>query len=338
MGGDYPPQKLFEAVMQFSRKLSFPNSLVVFAEESIVRDLLHAHAGFLSTSSGKRMSFVGASQTIGENESPHETIRRKKDSSIALGIRMHSEGKIDAFISAGNTSVLILSAILTLDCLPGIDRPALLATLPSEEGPVAVLDVGANVSCKPKHLIQFAMMGAIYQQCSTGISVPRVGLLNIGAEAQKGTAGLREVYKALDAYCKNLDDAPSQPKMQFVGNVEGREVFQGLIDVLVTDGFTGNVFLKTAEGASSFILNETKRVFKSKIPEESKYILQSLYRHLDYSEYPGAILCGIEGVVVKVHGSSGPKGLFNGIKGTFHLLEQNLVKRIKKQLQVGVIA
>jgi glycerol-3-phosphate acyltransferase PlsX len=335
MGGDYPPQKLFEAVMQFVKKLSFPNSLVDNAEESIVAGIRHAHASFLSTSAGKKITLVGASQVIGEEESPLQTIRRKKDSSIALGVRMHAEGKIDALISPGNTGVLILSAILTLKCLPGIDRPALLATLPSEEGPVAVLDVGANVSCKPQHLIQFAMMGSVYQQCSAGIDVPRVGLLNIGVEAQKGTANLREVYKALDSYCKNHDHSSLKPKMQFVGNVEGREVFQGKIDVLVTDGFTGNVFLKTAEGASSFILNETRRVFKLKIPDESKYILQSLNRHLDYSEYPGAILCGIDGVVVKVHGSSGPKGLFNGIKGIFHLLEQNLVKKIKKQLHSG---
>lgn len=335
MGSDYPPQKLFEAVIQFAKKLSLSNRLVVIAEENIVDGLSRAHANFLSTPPGKRISFAAASQTIGENESPHETIRRKKNSSIPLGIRLHAEGKIDAFISSGNTGVLILSAILTLNCLPGIDRPALLATLPSEKGPVAVLDVGANVSCKPQHLMQFALMGAIYQQCSAGIKVPRVGLLNIGVEAKKGTASLREAYQALENYCTHYDPASSLPKMQFVGNVEGREVFQGVIDVLVTDGFTGNVFLKTAEGASSFILNETKRVFKSKIPEESKYILQSLNHHLDYSAYPGAILCGIEGVVVKVHGSSGPKGLFNGIKGTFHLLEQGLVGKIQKQLQLS---
>lgn len=325
MGSDHPPQTLFEAVIQFAHQLSSKHRLLVIAEEKIVQHLFSSHRAFFNSPAGKCISFLPSGETIEPEESPLQAIRRKKNSSISLGIRLHADGEIDAFISPGNTGALILSAVLTLKCLEGIDRPALLATLPTECGPVSVLDVGANVSCKPSHLIQFAQMGAVYQRCSQNIKVPRVGLLNIGVEAQKGTAGLREAYKALESYS-------GLSKMHFVGNVEGRDVFSGKIDVLVTDGFTGNVFLKTAEGTSSFILKETIKAFHTKLPKESKSILEALNSHLDYSEYPGAILCGINGVVVKVHGNSGPQSLFNGIKGTFYLLQQRLLQKMKEQL------
>lgn len=330
MGSECCSIKLFSAIIQYAPLLCSLNRIVVFVEKTIIDSLFLIYGDFLATSEGKKVELVSVTQSISTQEPP-ASIRRKKDSSIAVGIKMLANKEIDAFVSAGSTGALMMSAMLGLKRLPGIDRAALLANLPTEAGPVAVLDVGANVTCKPSHLIQFAIMGSIYQQCTLGIDSPKVGLLNIGVEAQKGTLERQAVYKALENHCE-AQLSNSLSRMRFVGNIEGREVFQGDIDVLVTDGFTGNIFLKTAEGTSSFILNETYRTFSSKIPDASKHILQDLFSHLDYSEYPGAILCGVDGVVIKIHGNSGPKSLFNGIKGAFQLLESQLVQKIKAQL------
>ncbi len=184
------------------------------------------------------------------DDDPLIAVRRKKDSSLCQGLQYLKEKKIDAFVSAGNTGALLFAAKTTLKTLKGIDRPALLALLPTKKKEVAVLDVGANLSLKPDHIVQFAQMGIAYQK-SRGIENPIVGLLNIGIEAKKGTPQLQEAYLKLDAM--NRD----QPF--FAGNIEGKDVFHGNIDVLVTDGFTGNVFLKTAEGIAAFILEQLEQ-------------------------------------------------------------------------------
>ena len=201
--------------------------------------------------------------------------------------------------------------------LPHIERPALLVMMPTEKGKVIVLDVGANISPKPHHLVSYALLGSFFRTCIFQEKAPKIGLLNIGVEEQKGTKELKETYQLL------------QEKFQerFLGNIEGREVFQGKIDVLVTDGFTGNVFLKTSEGISSFLAEYLQKHFG--VPE----IVSHLYQQFDYSEHPGALLCGVDGIVIKCHGFSDRTALMNGIRGAFTLVNSNILPQLKAHLQ-----
>ena len=230
-----------------------------------------------------KIEFVAASEVIEMNEAPLLAVRRKKDSSMAVGARLLKEGKIDALVSTGNTGALIATALFHLSRLPNVDRPALLALLPTAVRGVAVLDVGANLYPKPHHLIDFARIGLAYRKAAHNIEDGKVGLLNIGVEEEKGTAQLKEGYTLLQ---EEFGDA-------FLGNVEGREVYEGKVDVLVTDGFTGNVFLKTSEGVSSFLVDYLKKHFGSKAGEE---VAHELHTQFNYAQYPGALLAGLDGV------------------------------------------
>lgn len=239
---------------------------------------------------------------------------------------MLQEKKLDAFISAGNTGALVASAKMCLRMLPGIARPALLALMPTQKKEVAVIDIGANISYKVEHLLQFAQMGIAYQK-SRGINYPTVGLLNIGTEQKKGTPTLREAYKQLQALNQTSSASPT-----FVGNIEGRDVFKGGIDILVTDGFTGNIFLKTAEGIASFILDELWERMEQEATLSVKQAFGSLHHRLSHTEFPGAIICGIDGVVVKCHGNAAPAALISSIKGAIRLVEHQFLSKIKAQL------
>jgi glycerol-3-phosphate acyltransferase PlsX len=310
MGCDAAPEDLYRAVLQLLED-KFPAQIVFFASEEI--------SGELDRSS----PIVKCSQVISMEDNPLVAVRRKKDSSLCQGLLYLKDKKIDAFVSAGNTGALLLAAKTTLKTLRGIDRPALMALLPTKKKEVAVLDVGANLSLKSDHILQFAAMGIAYQK-SRGIANPTVGLLNIGTEAKKGTPQLREAYLKLDAM--NRDG------QFFVGNIEGKDVFHGNIDVLVTDGFTGNVFLKTAEGIAAFILEELELSSRETSFSHLKHELANLRTRMHYAEYPGAILCGVNGVVVKCHGDSSPETFLHGIKGTLRLVEHGFLEKIKSQL------
>ena len=218
------------------------------------------------------------------NEDPLVAIRRKKDASLVVGMGLLAKKQIDAFVTCGNTGALIACARLFLPLLSGVTRPALLVSLPTKTGLVSVLDVGGNISCKAQDFVQFALLGAAYQRTIHGVKHPRVGLLNIGVESKKGTAELRQAYELLQ----------QTDGIHFVGNVEGRNIFTGVIDVLVTDGFSGNVMLKTAEGVASLILDALNAA--------EDY--SALRKQFNYTEYPGAIVCGVEGVAMKVHGNA----------------------------------
>lgn len=223
------------------------------------------------------------------NDDPLTALRQKKGSSIALGIRLLKKKQIDAFVSAGNTGALIASATISLPKLPGITRPALLAVLPTKLSSVAVVDVGGSVSCKAHHLLKYAYMGAAYQKCTAGIEVPKVGLLNIGAESRKGTSLVRQAYQLLKEACQISSATNSSPYMEFHGNIEGRDVFQSNIDVLVTDGFTGNVLVKTSEGIADVIfeyLMEALHQHPSPALQKTLMSIQSLFH---YAEYQGAL-------------------------------------------------
>jgi phosphate acyltransferase len=311
MGSDTSPEILFDALPAIADNLPEKVSFTLFATKEILADRPQ-HPLF---------TFIPVEEVVAMDEDPLTAIRKKKNSSISIAMKYLKEGKISALISGGNTGALIASAKLTLPMLPGIKRAALLALLPTERKPIAVLDVGANISFKTEHLIQFALMGIAYQK-SRGIANPKVGLLNIGPEAIKGTPILREVYQKLIELNKE--------ESIFLGNIEGKAVFRGDLDVLVTDGFTGNIFLKTAEGIAAFISKELEQIEEG--GEKLKEILTTLKRHLDYSEYPGAILCGVNGIVIKCHGDFSPQALNNSIRGTIRLLEHDFLEKIKIQL------
>ncbi len=320
-GSDRSPLFLFEAVQLAASQFTSHDTLVVFCA---VSDANHLSTLSSTIPSGASITFETATDVILVNEDPIAAVTRKKDSTLAKGMKQLASKQLDAFVYAGNTGALIVAARLFLDMLPRITRPALLATLPTKKGSVAVIDVGGNVSCKPLHLVQFAFIGAAYQSCCHGIDVSRVGLLNIGIESIKGTPEVREAYKKL----VQLSKEPGAIPLNFVGNIEGREVFQGGVDVVVTDGFSGNVLLKTAEGISDYLFEELKNK-ASKWGELAPAELESFHKRFSYAEYPGAILCGVDGVVIKCHGESSVPALYNGILGAARLVKTQFVSKLK---------
>ncbi len=314
LGSDMRPSDLLEAVLIFSKELKPSVHLTLFGTSPL----------FGRRRSPNNVTFYPVKEVIEMDDAPLTAIRRKRNSSICLGIKQLKEGELQAFISAGNTGALMACSKLFLPSLAKVERPALLTLLPTRKNEIAVLDVGANTTYKAKHLVQFAAMGVAYQR-SRGVKVPKVGLLNIGSEAKKGTPELQEAYHLLQK--KNASFA-------FVGNIEGRDVFQGEIDVLVTDGFTGNVFLKTAEGIASVILEEIETSISiDECSPHNKGVLAELRSRLHYAEYPGALLCGVDGIVIKCHGYASPQSLNRSIVTAHRLVEHSFLETVRKALK-----
>jgi len=300
MGSDSAIQVLYKGVEDAVAKLS----------SKAVVSLIGTEDAFQLLPQNSLPKFV-AEETITMTDSPLYSARRKQNSSLMIGLRLLKEKKIDAFVTAGNTGALIAGASISLPRIDSIERPALLTLIPTKKKPMVTIDVGGNVFSSAKQLVQFAFMGSAYQTFCNGIDNPRVGLLNIGIESMKGTDELRDAYRMLSEI--------STPHFSFVGNVEGREVFQGDIDVLVTDGFVGNVFLKTAEGMSLFILEAI---------QASLEVPQSLLEAFSYEEYPGALLCGVDGVVVKSHGKPSSETITKSILLSASLIEKEFVSKV----------
>lgn len=327
MGSDSSPSVLFKAVIQAANLLGSSSSLVLFATQEVVDTLSQVYQTELSSPNSAGIIFHIVTEEITHWDEPLYAVRHKKKSSLILGIRLLKKHSIDAFVTSGNTGALIAASTLMLRMIPGIDRPGLLAVLPSKKGRLAVLDIGGNVACKAKHLMQFAQLGAAFQRCNYLVQKPRVGLLNIGVESKKGTSELRQAYQLISENSR----APNSG-MEFVGNIEAREVFKGEIDVLVTDGFTGNVLLKTTEGISSFIFQSLLEAFQGNSPETFMHSFEGMRSYFNYDEYPGAILCGVNGIVVKCHGNASTKAMYNGIMGAIGLVQQQFLTQIKHQL------
>lgn len=325
MGSDNSPINLFEAVKMAAQQQDSSTILVVIATHSIVNELKHQNVN--SNPDCARIEFFPVPDAISMSDEPLYAAAHKKGSSLVVGVRLLKKRWLDALVTAGNTGALIATATLQLPKLPGIKRLALLAVLPTVKGSVAVLDVGGNVSCKAHHLVQFAYLGAAYQSCSENIAVPKVALLNIGVEAIKGTSATQQAYQTLKEQLP-----PKQLQMHFQGNIEGRDVFKGEIDVIVTDGVTGNVLLKTSEGVSSFIFDYIKEGLFTNATSEMVQNFKDLKSYFNYQEYPGAIVCGVEGLVIKCHGNSSVKAMSSSINGAVHLVSQDLISRMKAKL------
>lgn len=315
MGGDYPPDSFLPMIKEIIQETSSDIEFHLFVEESFVP--------LISDYPEIKTTIHSCGPSIEMDDDPLLSVRRKKDSSLSMGIFAIRDKQIDAFISMGNTGALTAAYKLYIPLFEGISRPALLAKLPTKLLPIAVLDVGANIHCNEKQLIEFALLGIAYQTLQSR-ETPRVGLLNIGTEETKGRKELHLTYRELSKKLPMISAS-------FAGNVEGREVFNGDIDVLVTDGFTGNIFLKTSEGISSFILQQLNdNVFLSNLA--SKLALSQFQKLIYFNEHPGAVLIGGEGLVMKCHGTSSYQALYHTIKDAIKLSEQNFIPSMRSLL------
>jgi phosphate acyltransferase len=266
-----------------------------------------------------RIEIVHAPDRILPGESPASAVRRRPDSSIVTGVRLHRDGEVDAFVSAGSTGAMMAASLIFLRPLPGVDRPAIGTLLPTSIGATLMLDAGANVDCKPRHLQQFARLGHIYAQDLMGIERPRIGLLNIGEEPEKGDELSVETHALLSGTAG----------LHFVGNVEGREIIRGGCDVLVCDGFVGNVLLKFYESVAEFIIELLRKEMER---TGTRFDVKGAFRVLDYAEYGGAPLLGVNGLSVICHGSSPPKAIGNAIGVAARAIRSRMVQHIAREL------
>jgi phosphate acyltransferase len=320
MGGDHAPRPEIEGSLQAARELGI-RVLLVGLPEQIKRELArHSQRGL-------SVEVVPATEVITMDDSPTVAFRKKKDSSAHVAARLVQRGEADAMVSAGNTGAVMTVARFALGTLPSVQRPALAAPFPTSKGGVAVLlDVGANVDSKAAHLAQFAVMGEIYYRTIFGSKRPRVALLSIGEEEKKGNELTREAYARL----KNSS-------LNFIGNVEGRDLFFGNVEVLVCDGFIGNVVLKLSEGVATHIITVLKKSLKGTLASKvgsmlSRGAYKEFRRAIDYSEFGGAPLLGVRGIAVIGHGSSNPNAIKNAVRVAAELARAQLNDVIEQEL------
>jgi glycerol-3-phosphate acyltransferase PlsX len=316
MGGDTGPKVVVPGAIDAVRARPGLKILLVGREEEI-RPLL----GDVDPA---WVEIVHASENIDMTEAPAQAIRSKKDSSISVALRLIREGRADAMVSAGNTGAVVAGSLLTIGRLHGVSRPAISTLWPNKRNGAVVLDVGANHECTPKNLLQFAIMGSVFSEVHVGVEKPRVGLLNIGEEKSKGNDLVRDSYALLEA----------DPRIHFVGNVEGRDVFDGAADVVVCDGFVGNVILKFSESIYSFLAHlvrdEIRRGFLAKAGALlMKGAFQNVRSQLDYAEYGGAPLLGVKGVVIISHGKSSRRAIRNAILVAAKSVNANINRHIE---------
>lgn len=303
MGGDNAPREIVRGAVLAVRRLDV--EVVLVGAPAQIGSELDALGG-----APAGISVAPASEVIGTDEAPASSVRNKRDSSILVGMHLVKSGRARAFVSAGNTGAVMAAATLVLGRMHGIDRPALSAVLPARGGRrILLLDVGANADCRPNWLVQFAEMGQTHARQVLGIEQPRIGLLSIGEEASKGNQLVQETSEKLRELAG----------INFVGNVEGKDLPNAHADVIVTDGFTGNVALKTAEGVADFILRELREVLTSKLQYKlAAAVLQPAFgllrQRLDYAEYGGAPLLGVRGGVVIAHGRSNARAIASAIR------------------------
>jgi len=322
MGGDHGPNVVVPAALKALQDNEQLNIILVGDRPTIEAELRRHRS-----EAGKCLRVHHASQVVGMDELPSSAMRNKKDSSMRVAIDLVKAGEAHACVSAGNTGALMATARFVLKTLPGIDRPAICTSIPSIEGHNHILDLGANIDCTPEHLYQFAVMGAVLANAVDGIDKPRVGLLNIGEEEIKGNEVVKEAHKLL------LDSG-----LNYVGYIEGDGVFKGGTDVVVCDGFNGNVMLKTTEGVAKMISHFMKEAFTRNLLTRiaalvALPVLRALRRRIDPRRYNGASLLGLRGIVVKSHGGADALAFANAIKIACLEVEKSVPERINSQLE-----
>ena len=320
MGGDHAPASVVEGAVLALKEME--HEIVLVGQEELIKEELKKYKY-----DEKRIGIVDAREVITNDEAPVRAVRSKKDSSIVKGINMVKSGDGDIFISAGSTGALLSGGLFILGRIQGIDRPALASIYPIVGGRASLLvDAGANSECKPNNLLEFGIMGNIYMEKVIGRENPKVGLVNIGSESKKGSTLTKAAYELLE-----------QSDMNFIGNVEAREVPKGVCDVIVTDGFTGNVILKLTEGLAWNILQVIKKKFTEGVKAKLGAALLidklgGLKQEFDYSSYGGAPILGVKGPIVKMHGSSGANAVKNTILKGIPYVEGNVVGTIQNSV------
>ncbi|MCI7123860.1 MULTISPECIES: phosphate acyltransferase PlsX [Mogibacterium] len=321
MGGDHAPEEIVKGAVQAAKEIS--GTVSIIGREERINECLQA-----LNWNGDNIEVVNATEVISNNESPAMAVRKKKDSSISKGMRMLKEGEVDAFISGGSTGALLSAGLLILGRIRGIKRPAIAAFFPKigMNDTSLILDCGANAESRPEYLLQYGIMGSIFVEKVKGIENPEVMLLNVGAEEEKGDPLHKESFELL----RNAD-------INFKGNCEGRDVPFGCCDVVVTDGFSGNVFLKSSEGVALAVMKRIKQKMTEGLAAKAGALLsynklKEIKKEFDYSEEGGAPILGLKGPVLKIHGSSKANAVYNAILKAVPYVEQDVTALIENAI------
>ncbi|MGQ9730941.1 MAG: phosphate acyltransferase PlsX [Candidatus Zipacnadales bacterium] len=323
MGSDRHPVPDVEGGVAAARE--YGEEIIFVGQREIVEPELAKH-----DVSGLQISLVHASQVIEMTDEPAMAARTKKDSSMAVGMRLLQQGEADAFVTCGNTGGALATALFYLGRLRGVKRPTLASVFPTVAGPAFLLDLGANTDCKPEYLLQFGVMGSAYAERVLGIANPRVAIVSTGEEEGKGSTLVKEAYKLLKA-----------SPLNFIGNAEGKDIPTGFADVIVTDGFTGNVIVKLSEGVAGLILTVLEREIKARPLAIlgallAKGAFRAVKRALDYSEYGGGPLLGVNGVVIVGHGRSNAKAVKNAVRVAMQSVKADLIGHIQSGIEASL--
>ena len=317
MGGDHAPDAILQGCFDAFELLEGDDEVLLVGNEEVIRKALQES----KLADSGRYQVVPATQVIAMDESPVEALRHKKDSSIGVMAQLVADGKADVAISAGNTGACVAASQLRMRTLKGVARPGIAVVIPTFHGPVVLCDAGANVEPQPHHLLHYGIMGAAYARAVAGVEVPRVGLISVGEEAAKGNDVTKEAHKLL----------ASEPQINFVGNIEGRDFFRGMVDVAVSDGFVGNVMLKSFEGLSEGLFRAMLFELSESQPElvnPFKKVLHTIKSRHDWQEYGGAPLLGVNGHTIICHGASEAKAIKASIRAAKRLVASGINQKI----------
>ena len=331
MGGDNAPDAAIKGAIKASKEITDTEIILVGNEEIINQKIKEFYGKDNIKDVASNVSIKHTSEVIEMEDKPTDAIKHKKDSSMVVGFNMLKEDEGDVFISAGNSGALLTGATLLVGRIKGIDRPAIAPLLPAYKSSVMLMDAGANTNCKPINLVQFAQMSTIYLRNTLGIEKPRVGLLNIGTEETKGNDLVRETFALLNEHHEEYG-------VNFIGNIEGRDCFTGEVDAIITDGFTGNILLKTIEGMGKLVKRNlieslTGTLLAKICAVPSLPAIKKFAKTMDYKEYGGALFLGVKKPVVKAHGSSDEYLFYFTIKQAKRFVESEAVNKMKEEFE-----
>lgn len=330
MGGDNAPDAVIKGAVRAVKEIEA--DVILIGDENIINQKAKEFFGKETISDvSSKFTIKHASEQIDMHDIPTQAIKHKKDSSMVVGFKMLKEGEGDVFVSAGNSGALLTGATLLVGRIKGIDRPAIAPMLPAYKKSFMLMDAGANTNCKPLNLVQFAQMSTIYLKNTFGIESPRIGLLNIGTEETKGNDLVKETFNILNEHSKEYG-------VNFIGNVEGRDCFSGEVDAVITDGFTGNVFLKTTEGLGKLVKRNLTESLKRNILTTICAIpclpaIKKFSKTMDYKEYGGALFLGVKKPVVKAHGSSDEYLFYFTLKQAENFVKSGAVEKMKDEFE-----
>ena len=327
MGGDKAPGAILQGCWDAAPLLTGDDVVFLVGDQAVIRTGLESSG--LTPQQRERYRTVPTTEVVEMDDPPVEAIRNKPNSSIAVMCKMAAKGEADVVISAGNTGACVAAAQLRMRTLPGVSRPGIAVILPTFYGPVVICDVGANIAPKPRHLMQYAIMGGAYSHDVCGIDNPRVGLLSIGEEDSKGTTIVKEARELMR----------DEPQINFVGNVEGRDLFKGVIDVVVCDGFVGNIVLKFTEGLAEGLFKTIAAEIAEEAPdltERFKPVMRKIFAKHDWQEYGGAPLLGVGGYCLICHGKSDARAIMNAIRVGKTLVNSGVNQKIIESVAASI--